>query len=75
MTLALDGPARVRLAVYDALGREVAVLLDGPLGAGTHAAPFDGSALPAGVYVARAVLTPASGAAARSLMRPITVAR
>jgi hypothetical protein len=45
--------ADVRVAVYDALGREVAVLADGPLGVGRHALAFDGSALGAGVYVVR----------------------
>ncbi|MDX1420067.1 MAG: FG-GAP-like repeat-containing protein [Rubricoccaceae bacterium] len=42
-----------RLAVYDALGREVAVLLDGVVEAGRHTAPFDARALPAGVYLWR----------------------
>ena len=43
----------VRLAVYDALGREVAVLAEGTLPAGAHQARLDGAALPAGVYVVR----------------------
>ena len=47
--------AVVRLAVYDALGREVAVLLDGPAGAGIAEHAVDASALPAGLYVARLV--------------------
>ena len=50
VTLAEPGP--IRVVVYDALGRAVAVLHDGPLGAGTH--PFTVGALPAGVYVVRA---------------------
>jgi hypothetical protein len=49
----LEEPSEVRLAVYDVLGREVAVLVDGPLEAGAHAAAFDGSGLPSGVYVYR----------------------
>ncbi len=44
---------RVRLAVYDVLGREVAVLADGPAEAGAHEATFDASALPSGVYLVR----------------------
>jgi hypothetical protein len=40
------------LAVYDALGREVARPVDGAV-AGVVEASFDASALPAGVYVAR----------------------
>ena len=41
----------IRLAVYDALGREVAVLADGLHGAGAHEAVLDGAALAPGVYV------------------------
>ncbi len=49
--LAEAGP--VRVAVYDALGREVTVVADGPRRrAGTHVA-LDASRLPAGVYVVR----------------------
>ncbi len=46
-------PAAVRLAVYDVLGREVAVLVHEARGAGTHEATFDASRLSPGVYVAR----------------------
>jgi hypothetical protein len=54
-TLRYDLPeaSAVRLAVYDALGREVAVLVDREVEAGRHAAAFDGRALAAGVYVVR----------------------
>jgi hypothetical protein len=47
---ALAEPAGVTLAVYDALGREVARLVDGPLVAGPHAAVLDARALPSGRY-------------------------
>lgn len=43
----------VRIAVYDALGREVAVVVDGAHEAGTHRVAFDGADLPAGTYVYR----------------------
>ena len=43
----------VRIAVYDPLGREVAVLAAGSVGAGTHEAALNGHALPAGVYLVR----------------------
>jgi hypothetical protein len=49
----LPEPAPVRLAVYDVLGREVAVLAEGEREAGRHAAVFDGHDLAAGVYVVR----------------------
>ncbi|MDX1419681.1 MAG: PKD domain-containing protein [Rubricoccaceae bacterium] len=50
-TLAAGGDAA--LAVFDLLGRRVAVLTEGAHEAGTHRAVFDGSALPSGVYVYR----------------------
>ncbi|MDX1421010.1 MAG: T9SS type A sorting domain-containing protein [Rubricoccaceae bacterium] len=43
----------VHLAVYDVLGREVAVLAEGPMAAGRHEAAFDVADLPAGVYLVR----------------------
>jgi hypothetical protein len=49
--LAQDAP--VRLAVYDVLGRQVALLVDEEVQAGTHTATFDGSSLPAGTYLYR----------------------
>ncbi|GAB5536272.1 MAG: hypothetical protein Rubg2KO_25210 [Rubricoccaceae bacterium] len=41
------------LALYDALGRRVARLAEGPHGPGRHTVPLDASALPPGVYVVR----------------------
>ncbi len=46
-----EAATRVRLAVYDALGREVAVLADGVAQAGRHEARLDGRGLPPGVYL------------------------
>ncbi|MEM8601760.1 MAG: T9SS type A sorting domain-containing protein, partial [Bacteroidota bacterium] len=43
--------SEVRVSVYDALGREVAVLANTRQPAGRHAATFDGSRLASGVYV------------------------
>ncbi len=45
--------SRVKLAVYDLLGREVAVLADGRFPAGVHSFVFDGSGLASGVYFCR----------------------
>jgi hypothetical protein len=49
----LGRAADVRLAVYDALGREVAVLAEGQRAAGEHAVELDGRGLPAGTYLYR----------------------
>ncbi len=43
----------VKLAIYDLLGREVAVLVDERRAAGSYQDTFDGSALASGVYVYR----------------------
>ena len=51
----LEAEAEVRVAVYDVLGREVAVLADGTYAAGRHQATLDAGALPAGAYVVRLV--------------------
>lgn len=60
---------RVRLAVYDVLGREVAVLADGAVAAGSHEAPWDTAALAPGVYVVRLE------AGGHALVHRVTVAR
>jgi hypothetical protein len=48
-------------AVYDVLGRRVATLVEGPLGAGTHTLTTTSAELPPGVYVIRATVRSASG--------------
>ncbi len=45
----------VSLKVYDALGREVAVLVDGTLAPSAYEATFDASGLASGIYVYRLV--------------------
>jgi hypothetical protein len=49
----LSAVSDIRLVVYDLLGREVAVLVDRVMSAGTHEVSFDGSGLPSGIYVYR----------------------
>lgn len=50
---ALPTDASIRLAIYDTLGREQAVLMDGPQQAGWHNAFFDATDLPSGIYIYR----------------------
>ena len=49
----LPRDSEVRLAVYDLLGREVAVLVDEGKNAGSHSVSFDAGRLPTGVYFYR----------------------
>jgi hypothetical protein len=67
LAFTLDAPQSVRLSVYDVLGREAAVLVEGERSAGRHAFDLDpaGAGLPAGVYVVR--LEAGEGAASRRL--------
>ncbi len=52
-TIEFSIPSRgdVRLAVFDHLGREIAVLADGEYQAGTHSCQFPGAEHPSGVYM------------------------
>ncbi len=49
----LSVASHVRLVVYDMLGREVAVLVDGQRAAGSYQDSFDASGLASGVYICR----------------------
>ena len=53
LRLELAKAEAVRAEVFDGLGRRVAVLHDGAMEAGAHTLAFDGSSLPAGLYVVR----------------------
>lgn len=55
ISFSLPKQAHVRLAVYDMLGREIAVLLDDSRSTGTHQTRFDASRLVSGVYFYRLV--------------------
>ena len=65
----MAGTGRARLVAYDMLGREVALLVDGELGAGPHAFQMETGSWAAGVYVLRLE------AAGHTLTRRVTVAR
>jgi hypothetical protein len=51
--VSLPSAATLRIALVDVLGREVAVLADGPREAGRHDVAIDGATLRPSVYVAR----------------------
>ncbi len=53
LTFSLPLPADVRLEVFDALGRQVATVVDERRGTGTHAVSFRAGTLPPGLYIAR----------------------
>jgi hypothetical protein len=54
VALSLRERAEVRVALYDVLGREVAVLADGAVEAGAHRLVLDAAALAPGTYLVRA---------------------
>jgi hypothetical protein len=66
---ALEEPGPVRLALLDALGREVAVALDAEVGAGPHALTLPLGALAEGPYFLR------MEAGDARLVRPLAVVR
>ncbi|MFA7331181.1 MAG: hypothetical protein WC326_08915 [Candidatus Delongbacteria bacterium] len=57
VTLELPVPGAVTLEVFDLLGRRVALLQDGPLAAGAHDIPIDGSGWAAGLQLLRVTHT------------------
>ena len=69
VALTLRVPEAVSVRVYDALGREMARLHEGPLSAGRHTLALDRAPLPAGTYLVRATTETAS------VTRRLTLAR
>jgi hypothetical protein len=65
----LRQPADVRLAIYDTLGREVALVANRSYAAGDHAEPLDTDGLAPGTYVVRLVAGP------DVVLRTLSVAR
>ncbi len=67
----VEGPAStiVRLAVYDVLGRAVAVLANGRYVAGEHTFTFDGSRYASGMYIYRLIAGQYSASKRMMLLR------
>jgi len=59
--------------VYDLLGREVAVLVDGKREAGTYHDAFDASGLASGVYIYRLTARQTDGGQAGSFVQARTM--
>ncbi len=73
LRFSLASASPVRLSVHDVLGREVAVLADGPHAPGRYEVAFYGSRLAAGLYVVRAMVE--TGGSRRSFVERITLLR
>jgi len=65
----LSEASDVRMAVYDMLGREVAVLLEGLQPAGRNTVAFEASNLPSGLYLYRIETSKGETAKLMSLMK------
>ncbi len=72
---ALPAPAAVRVEVFDALGRRVAVVAEGRYEAGLHEGTVGIGTLAAGVYVVRATVSAEGAPASQVLTRRLTVVR
>jgi hypothetical protein len=53
VTFAVAAAGPMRLSVHDMLGREVAILREGYVEAGSYSIPFSANGLPSGMYIAR----------------------
>jgi len=59
--------SKTRIAIYDLLGREVAVLVDGQKGPGSYEVTFDATGLASGVYLYRLTAgSPSTGSGPRA---------
>ena len=70
LTLSVDGATTMTVAVFDALGRRVALIHDGNVSAGTYTLRVDAGQLPSGLYLVRA--TDGQG---RSATRAVSLVR
>jgi hypothetical protein len=59
--------SKVTLAIYDVIGREVAILVDEVVEAGKHNLTFDGSRLASGAYICRLRSSPTASEGTRAV--------
>jgi M6 family metalloprotease-like protein len=71
----LPGESHVKLAVFDVLGREMAMLVNEKLRAGRYEATFDATGLASGVYFYRLEVAPVSTAKAYASTRSMLLLR
>ncbi len=69
VALTADAPGELNAEVYDVLGRRVARIADGAVGAGARTLRWDAGDAPSGLYFVRITLN------GRSLTLPVTLAR
>ena len=67
----LREPSTVTVEVFDALGRRVATLAEGPAEAGEHRAALDGRGLASGVFHVRLTAWPARGGSAQTVRQSV----
>jgi hypothetical protein len=77
---ALSQASTVQLRVYNVIGQEVAVLVEGTRGAGSHTVVWDasnvaGTAVGSSMYIARLTVVPASGSDPLTFTRKMVLVR
>lgn len=65
----LEVDSKVKLSVFNILGQQVAVLVDGFLSAGNHTATFEAKSLTSGIYIAKLEAVNAAGKNFTSLIK------
>ncbi|MCU0453739.1 MAG: M4 family metallopeptidase [Bacteroidetes bacterium] len=61
----------VKVSVFDLLGREVAVLVNGEMPAGRHSATWHAASMPSGIYIARMDVSSSGGSRAVASRRMV----
>ncbi len=75
VVLTLAEARDVRVVVMDALGRDIAVVVDGPVAAGERVVGVDSASWPGGVYVVRATAAGGGGSGMQTVAVRLVIAR